>query len=88
MPYIPAGMPYGEAETILRGAGFNVAQQAGPQGAAPGETDLHGGIDPFMPPLLCRTSVEVLLRPAAATDYRVAALSARFASVCPAPGHG
>lgn len=89
LPFFPRGITFDQAEKILRGAGFTLVPRPVPQGAmgAPGDSDEQAVIDPFMPPLVCRTSVTLRLRPQAPFDYQVVAgVNARFATVCPAPG--
>jgi hypothetical protein len=83
--FIPQGTSFDDAETILRDAGFTVGQRPAPQGAeaAPADSEVRAVIDPFMPPLVCHTTVEVRLQPQAPFDYRVVmGMSARFATVC------
>lgn len=87
--YIPPGTSFDDAETILRDAGFTVGPRPLPQNGpgGPGESQVQAVIDPFMPPLLCRTKVEVDLRPQLPFEYRVVlGMSARFTTQCPAPG--
>jgi hypothetical protein len=82
---IPPGTSFDDAETILRDAGFKVgprpAPQNGPGGS--GESDVQAVIDPYMPPLLCHTKVEVDLRPQMPFEYQIVlGLSGRFTTVC------
>jgi hypothetical protein len=83
-PFFSTGEPFEQAEAVLRGAGFTVPPRPAPGATAdPAASDVKAVIDPFMPPFICRTSVELSLRPQVPFDYRTLGwVNARFKTVC------
>jgi hypothetical protein len=60
-----------------------VALRPAPQSGVPGDAEVHAAIDPYNTPLVCRDSVNVVLRPRVPFMYgEVAGVQADFRAVC------
>lgn len=79
--YIPVGMSFDDAESILRSAGFRVSRpSANPPGTRRDRHDVVGAIAPFAQKFLGGANLYVHLSPASPGDYsKVNKVSAGFA---------
>jgi hypothetical protein len=71
LKYIPLRTPIGDAEEILRSAGFAVdPRPINPPGMRPDRYDVTASIVPFIDRFPSRTSIYVSLTPTSPQDYR------------------